>query len=314
MADQTVQALAAALQGMKVSSRKPDLPAFDPKNIDIWLKRIDNAYRRAGITDAKDKFAFIEPKFAVDADPRINELLFGEGTAEEWAEFEAYLRDRYGRTKAQQAAIILDGVQREGKLPSEMFALVKEKIGTITVDDIVKEMVLRELPTEIRRTIHDKVKDLNGSDAVKLADQYFDKTGKPIHKPAANPVNVVTNTTDYAVTDEDDDVNAVGGRFARSNNKSRPQPTQKPPFRRNPQNSRPREPYNPPNQQNSRPSNPPGRPSFNQRRTHSGNPTVKPANLCRWHLDFGKEAFTCEEGCDKFFSHKAGKAQAGRHT
>ena len=212
MADQTVQALAAALQGMKVSSRKPDLPAFDPKNIDIWLKRVDNAYRRAGVTDAKDKFAFIEPKFAVDADPRINELLFGEGTAAEWAEFETYLRDRYGGTKAQQASIILDGVQREGKLPSEMFALVKEKIGAITVDDIVKEMVLRELPIEIRRTIHDKVKDLNGSDTVKLADQYFDKNGKPIHKPTANPVNVVTNATDHAVTDDDDDdINAVGG-------------------------------------------------------------------------------------------------------
>ena len=56
MADQTVQALTAALQGMKVSSRKPELPPFDPKNIDIWLKRIDNAYRRAGVTDPKDKF------------------------------------------------------------------------------------------------------------------------------------------------------------------------------------------------------------------------------------------------------------------
>ena len=137
MADQTVQALAAALQGMKVSSRKPDLPAFDPKNIDIWLKRIDNAYRRAGVTDPKDKFAFIEPKFAVDTDPRINEFLFGDGTAEEWAEFENYLRVRYGRTKAQQASVILDGVQRDGKLPSEMFALVKERVGSITVDDII---------------------------------------------------------------------------------------------------------------------------------------------------------------------------------
>ena len=102
MADQTVQALTAALQGMKVSSRKPDLPAFDSKNIDIWLKRVDNAYRRSGVTDPKDKFAFIEPKFAVDFDPRINEFLFGDGTADEWDAFEAYLRGRYGRTKSQQ--------------------------------------------------------------------------------------------------------------------------------------------------------------------------------------------------------------------
>ena len=79
---------------MKVSSRKPDLPAFHAKNIKIWLKRIDNAFRRAGVTDPRDKFAFIEPKFAVDADPRINELLFGDGTAAEWTGFEEYLRGR----------------------------------------------------------------------------------------------------------------------------------------------------------------------------------------------------------------------------
>ena len=99
--DPTVAALTEALQGVRVSSRKPELPAFDSKNIDVWLKRVDNAYRRSGVTDPKDKFAFIEPKFAVDSDPRINELLFGDGTAEEWEEFESYLRGRYGRTKAQ---------------------------------------------------------------------------------------------------------------------------------------------------------------------------------------------------------------------
>ena len=311
MADETVQALAAALQGMKVSSRKPDLPAFDSKNIDIWLKRVDNAYRRAGITDAKDKFAFIEPKFTVDADPRINEFLFGEGTAEEWAEFERYLRDRHGRTKSQQAAVILDGFQRDGKLPSEMFALVKEKIGAITIDEIVKEMVLRELPTDIRRTIHDKVKDMSGSDAVKLADQYFDKDGKPIHKPSPNPINVVADIHDHTAVVDEEDVNAVGGQFLRNNHRFRPQPAQRPPFRKNPSSSRPQNQHTP---QNPRPPNPSNKPWNNQKRTHSGNPTVKPANLCHWHLNFGKDAYTCEEGCDKFQSHKAGKARAGRHT
>ena len=148
MGNDTVRALTTVLQGMKVSSRKPDLPEFDSKNVEIWLKRVANAYRRAGITDPKDKFAFIETKFAVDTDPKINEFIFGEGTATEWSEFEQYLRDRYGRSKAQQTAVILDGVRRDNKLPSEMFAHIKDQIGSISIDDIIKEMVLRELPTE----------------------------------------------------------------------------------------------------------------------------------------------------------------------
>ena len=299
-ADATVQALTDALQGVRVSSRKPELPAFDPKNVDVWLKRVDNAYRRAGVTDAKDKFAFIEPKFSVDADPRINELLYGNGTADEWTEFESYLRGRYGRTKSQQAAIILDGVQRDGKLPSEMFALVKERIGSITVDEIVKEMVLRELPTEIRRTIHDKVKNLSGAETVKVADEYFDRNGKPLHKPTATPINVVNDVPYLIDTDDEENVNAVNRRFPRGR-KPRHLQGQKPPSTKQ-------------SQQNSRPPNATFTPAFSEKRTHSGKPTVKPANLCRWHLQFGKEAYTCEAGCDKFGSQKTGKAQAGRHT
>ena len=296
--DPTVAALTEALQGVRVSSRKPELPAFDSKNIDVWLKRVDNAYRRSGVTDPKDKFAFIEPKFAVDSDPRINELLFGDGTAEEWEEFESYLRGRYGRTKAQQASVILDGVQRDGKLPSEMFALIKERIGTITVDDIVKEMVLREIPTEIRRTIHDKVKDLNGAEMVKVADSYFDRNGKPIHKPTPASVNAVNDVPGLVDTEDEEDVNAVGRRFPR-NRKFRPQ-------RQAPNKPAPQSAPN-----NSKPN---FTPASSERRTHSGKPTVKPANLCKWHFQYGKDAYTCEAGCDKFQGSKSGNGKAGRQT
>ena len=66
--NETIRALTEALAGMKASSRKPELPAFDKNNVEIWVKRVDNAFRRAGITDSKDKFAHIEGKFAVDTD------------------------------------------------------------------------------------------------------------------------------------------------------------------------------------------------------------------------------------------------------
>ena len=91
-----------------------------------------------------------------------------------------------------------------------MLAFVKERIGSITVDDILKEMVLRKLPTDISRTIH-KAKDLDGAETAKLADQYFDKNSKPIHKAQNNPVNAVTKVPESAET-EDDDVNTIGGR------------------------------------------------------------------------------------------------------
>ena len=60
------------------STKKPELPAFDSKNIDLWIKQIENAHTRASITDSKKKFALLESKLGTGIDPKINDFLFGK--------------------------------------------------------------------------------------------------------------------------------------------------------------------------------------------------------------------------------------------
>ena len=307
----TIRALTEALQGMKASSRKPELPDFDPKNVEIWVKRVDNAYRRAGITDAKDKFAHIESKFSVDADSRIQSFIFGDGTDDEWADFIKYLKERYGRTKSQQASVILDGVKRDGRLPSEMFAFIKEKIGTLTIDDLIKEMVTRELPTDIQRTIHESTKSLDGAAAMKVADNFFDKDGRPIHRAASAPVNNVEPCPNPIDTDEEtDDVNAVG----RHRQKGRP-------FRPRGQSKHPnsRTPWAPKPGQQQRPQggNQQGKasftPAFAEKKENRGPPTVKNVKLCKFHQQYGDAARTCESSCI-MYGKWSGNGKAGRQA
>ena len=105
------QALTAALPSLS-SKKKPDLPAFDKRNVEVWIKRIEAAFTRAGVTSAKDKFAFLEAKFPVDYNSKINAFLYGEATDEKWTEFICYLIKEYGQTKRQQAAVILSPFPR----------------------------------------------------------------------------------------------------------------------------------------------------------------------------------------------------------
>ena len=314
MGDQaTIQALTEALQGMKASSRKPELPAFDPKNVKIWIKRVDNAYRRAGITDPKDKFAHIEAKFEVDSDPRVQAYIFGEGTEEEWTGLMDYLKSRYGKTKSQRASCILDGIKRDGRLPSEMFAYIKDKIGDLTVDDIVKEMVVRELPTEIQRTIHDQTKALDGAATTKLADGYFDKDGRPLHRAATSSVNNVEPCPDLIDTEgEEDDVNAVGRFKSRNRQFQSKAPQTRNPNSKTPWGPKPGSQQRPQggSQQQNRPS---FTPAFTDKRENKGPPTVKSVKLCKYHQQFGDSARTCEASC-VMFSKWSGNAKAGRQA
>ena len=99
--------------------------------------------------EPKDKFFFVESKLDVNLNPKVNEFLFGPATAATWAEFLDYLRVEYARSKEQQASTFLDGICRDGLRPSQHLARIRDLTKDISLDDLLKEMVLRDLPPSV---------------------------------------------------------------------------------------------------------------------------------------------------------------------
>ena len=163
------------------AGRKPDLPPFDGKRIEEWLRRVENAYARASITSATDKFAFLEGRISVELNPKINEFFNGPATDDNWALLKDYLKKEYGRTRQQQAATLIDGVKRDGRRPSQLFAQIKDLSKDATIDDVRKELLLREMPTTVRSALAEKIEAMSGEEAAAAADHYFDKNGKFMH-------------------------------------------------------------------------------------------------------------------------------------
>ena len=285
-----LQALTAATN-ISSKPKKPDLPAFDTQNIEIWLKRVEAAYTRAGVTTPKDKFAFLEAKIAVDTNPRINDFLFGDATEARWNEFVEFLKEEYGRSTQQKVASVLDGVHRDGRRPSHHLSVIEDKTSSISLDDIRKEMMLRGLPLEIRRNMADKVKLLSARDAAKLADEYFDKDGKMLHPSTSQPISSIQEVAQEEEEDDEAQINAVGPR--------------------------------PASRQHSR--------SYKAGWKTAGTPQATPNNastsrprfpaksnlkkICHYHNKFGDEARLCEEGCVRYADwKKTSNGQAGRRT
>ena len=175
------------------SLRKPELPQFDKSNIEIWIRRVESAYARVRVTDPKLKFAHLESKFDVSTDPIINEFLFNaDADAGTWSSFLEYLRKRYGRTTKQEALSVINGTPREGRTPSQLVAAMKERAGKVTLDDVLKEQLLKELPAEVHRQIIDKVDGLSFEQTGELADKWFDKEGKPLLSATPSTVHSVS--------------------------------------------------------------------------------------------------------------------------
>ena len=286
--NETTAAAAAIPDAIK---RKPEIPAFNKDHIEIWIKRTEHAYTRAGITAVNDKFAWLETKFPVGTDPKVDEFLYGDATEDNWTAFLAYLRKEHGTTKQQRAAIFLDGFKRDGRRPSQYAAALVDKTKDVNIDDIRKEMLLREMPVDIRRMLQERIEDCTFDEAAKAADAYFDKEGRPRHN-AQTSVNEITKPEFSMPFSDDDTVNAVR-RFPNSRAFGQNQNRNFPPKGGNASGNFPPKGGN----ASGIPAN-----SANQNR-----------NICFYHKKYNERAKKCEVTC-KFYDEKrfAGNASAGR--
>ena len=303
---------AGSLQQVQ-SLRKPELPPFDKSNIEIWIRRVESAYARVNVTDPKLKFAHLESKLGVDLDPRINDFLFGDATADTWNEFLEYLRSIYGRTKKQATLALINGVPREGRRPSQLLSIMKDKTKGVTIDDVLKEQLFKELPHEVQRQLTDKVEDMTVQQLSDAADKYFDKDGKLLLSSSATSVNNVSSSSSapaaptatqeqpnfslpFPPDAETTDINAI--RFKQGQKQSFPV--------RNGSSTAPR-------------GRGGSRGNFNNAgsRNNSNSRSNTPSNgadtkVCKYHINYGNEAKKCEPSCMLWPKHPMSKGKASR--
>ena len=245
-----LEAATAALQALTLANnapaprnttaakrKRPDLPAFDKQNIHIWIQRIEAAYAREEVTDPRQKFAFLESTIGANMGPTINSFMFGDPTAENWSLFKKHLLDTFGPTKEQRCSIYLDGMKRDGRRPSDLLALIRDKGQQVTIDDLEKQLILRELPPDVQKLLQDKVEGLDAAATAMLADKHFDKEGRPLNSrnsinnvnPTANPVSpqqtrsISAPADDLIVGDNEPrlEINAINNQNSRGPTRSR---------------------------------------------------------------------------------------------
>ena len=321
--------LSTALTGLSVSSRKPDLPSFDKNAIEKWIRRVESAYIRAGISSPAEKFAFIESKFPVDEDPAVDEFLFGPATNENWEAFCSYLRRRYGKTKRQKTAALLEPIQMDGKTPSQYYAKLRQSFDDISLDDIVKEVCVRQLPMDLQQTVCKDVENLGAKEMMEFVDKFYNPDGSRLHKKPAS-VNAVktSNHPSAAVSasaataghanfsqpfqdndDNNDEVNAVRGRqnFPRANQNGNGFNNSRSKSRSHFSNNNNGGYYN----NNASRNNNGGFSNNNNgnNRNNSNNNRRDDPSLCFYHNAFGDKAKKCDIGCARA---KPGNGQSPR--
>ena len=324
-----VNAAASNNVAAQQSMRRPALPPFDPKDIENWLRRVEAAFDRLSITSPKVKLANLDEKLTSSGDANINKLLCSAPNQENYNALVDYLKKKHGRTIEQKAASVIEGTEREGRTPSQLLSVIKEKADNVTLDDIFKEQLLRRLPASIRMHLTSQMDGKTAEEVATAADAYFDPEGRVKNKTNATDVNSLQaprqlppalkqprqHTPEPPASgfstpfDEDDDadVNAVRFRQGQRQNVH----VNNSGGGRNRSQSRGR--YN-----SSMGSNGTSRGRYNNNSRYgnassNGPSTLKPDNkVCFYHSKFGDKANRCEEHCILFKQFQAGKGKASQ--
>ena len=143
-------------------------------------------------TSKQKLVTFLESKIGIDTDPKVTEYLFIPDPDEDtWTNFVAHLRKRYGRTRRQQVQSLISGTEFDGLQPSAVVALMKEKAGKVSVDDIIKEHIYRRLPVELQRQLAQDHETMTSAELAEAADAFYDKDGRPLHQSTTTGVNMI---------------------------------------------------------------------------------------------------------------------------
>ena len=285
-----------------VHKRRPELPPWDPKNLEAWIRRVENAFIRAGITEAKEKFAHLESVISVDLHPTVNEFFNGTATQDNYNSLLAFLRSRYGRTKEQKVRAALDGVRRNNRLPTDLMALLKDQVDDVTIEDILKVHLFSELPQSVRENLTDKLDTHSSDELAKAADAYFNRDGS-LRATNSRNINAVTAPVPSAELEETsglqplftpafDDLpqsnSSVNAVYSNRNNNRQPNPNN---------NNRGGSGNNRNSRQRSQSSNRRGgRNGNNRSQSRSSQATANP-NHCSFHQQWGSEARNCRAPC-----------------
>ena len=319
---QTINQLSSAFQTLTTATaasttapsshrKKPEMPPFDQQNILVWIKRLLAAYDRAGVTQAKDKFAYLESTFDITFNPIINDFLFNSNnTDDDWNNFITYMKQEYGPTIRQKARKLIGDLPRNSMKPSQYLSQLEEEVKDVKLDDIKKEHLLKSIPPRIREILGKAVETKSAKEVAKMADDYFDSQGRPLEK-SATLINHVANTAAATATattpqppftaafsDDEPDVSYVKkGNFKsfRQRSKSRPQ-------------------FGNSNSAASASSSSTATTATTRQQQGGSSNNSNNSSLCRFHRMFGDSATRCISNCSRhaaFMSQQAKKQQQG---
>ena len=272
--------------------KRPEMPPWDPKRINVWIRRLTAAYQRAGVVSAKDKFAFLESTFEVAASPKINEFLYGTNTDQDWDNFLAFLRTEYGTTIRQKAELLIKEYPRQGLRPTQYLSQMNDDTQGVEIDHIKREQLLKSLPSRVRELLGKSVDTMTAQQVADKADQYFDRQGNLLerHHNSISSIEQKQSTSSFTAAYSDDDIDdnvnhirrgATSGNGRPARSKSRFNGKQKP------QNG--------------------GR----QRSASSFTKIVD--GECGYHRKFGDQSYKCADGCKKqHLMKKTGNDKGGR--
>ena len=131
------------------------------------------AFDRLEITSPKLKFSHVDEKIPSDTDPIINDFMCGDQTDAKWTEFVEYLRAKHGKTIKERAFTVIDGTEREGRTPSQLWSVMMDRQGKATLDNVQKEQLLRRLPPDVQRHLESKgIDGKTGKEVAAMADIY----------------------------------------------------------------------------------------------------------------------------------------------
>lgn len=168
--------------------RRPRLPAYDPKKLDLWFIRVETEFAALGIEDDDTRYFAVLRAIDGPTTEEITDVLNHPPVQDKYSFLKNTIIERLGVTKKEKLRLVLKGISLGTQKPSQLLRLMKNMAAGILPDDALHELWVEKLPTELRAFLA-MSDDLQLDQLAKLADRIMPEITQTNTVMAVSPGN-----------------------------------------------------------------------------------------------------------------------------
>ena len=161
-------------------------PEFNPEDLELWLAQLEHQFRQANIRSELSKYLTLSNAIPRSFAAGVRDLIINVPLHKPFTALKTALLQRTALSEEKRIHQLLEGIQLEGRTPSELLRLMRQQLEPNAVSEsVLRQLWLKRLPERVKSVISIFFHKCSLDELAEGADRAMEAHPSTVHQVAA---------------------------------------------------------------------------------------------------------------------------------